>query len=117
MNAQDSSWSTRLRDASRTESTCDLDQPSALTCQNRNPRFRAKPLKLFRAGEGNRTLVFSLEVGKFPQCFQKPFRHFAAFWAIEINTEFLFVGMAIATQAFILCSAVFADKDAIGRAL
>ena len=38
--------------------------------------------------------VFSLEVGKFPQCFQKPFRHFAAFWAIEIITEFLFVGMA-----------------------
>ena len=46
------------------------------------------------AGEGNRTLIFSLEVGKFPQCFQKPFRHFAAFRAIEIATEFLFVGMA-----------------------
>src|SRR5665213_1284389 len=61
INAQDSSWSNRLRDASRTESTCDLDQPSALTCQNRNPRFRAKSLKNFGAGEGNRTLVFSLE--------------------------------------------------------
>jgi hypothetical protein len=47
------------------------------------------------AGEGNRTLVFSLEVSGFSQCFQEPFRHFAAFWAIEITTEFLFVGMAI----------------------
>jgi hypothetical protein len=25
------------------------------------------------------------------------FRHFAAFWAIEITTEFLFVGMATTT--------------------
>jgi hypothetical protein len=33
-------------------------------------------------------------VSGFPQCFQKPFRHFPAFWAIEITTEFLFVGMA-----------------------
>jgi hypothetical protein len=24
--------------------------------------------------------------------FQEPFRHFSAFWAIEIATEFLFVG-------------------------
>jgi len=40
-----------------------------------------------------------LEVGKFLQCFQKPFRHFAAFWAIEITTEFLVVGMAKVTLA------------------
>ena len=46
------------------------------------------------AGGGNRTLVFSLEVNNFPQCFQQPFRHFAAVRAIEITTEFLFVGMA-----------------------
>ena len=39
-------------------------------------------------------VVLSLEVVKFQQRFQKPFRHFAAFWAIEITTEFLFVGMA-----------------------
>ena len=50
---------------------------------------------LVGAGEGNRTLVFSLEVGKFPQCFQKPFRNFAAFWRIEDTTEFLFVGIAM----------------------
>src|SRR6267378_6966941 len=55
------------------------------------------------AGEGNRTLVFSLEVSKFPQCFQEPFRHFAAFWAIEITTEFLLVGMAVATRLSELC--------------
>src|SRR5258705_4435678 len=48
------------------------------------------------AGEGNRTLVFSLEVSAFAQCFQKPFRHFAAFWAIETTMEFPFVGMAVA---------------------
>jgi hypothetical protein len=47
------------------------------------------------AGEGNRTLVFSLEVFEFLQCFQEPFRHIAAFWAIEITTEFLFVVMTI----------------------
>jgi hypothetical protein len=61
---------------------------------------RAEIAVLLRAqgglGEGNRTLVFSLEVGKFPQCFQEPFRHFSASWAIEMTTEFLFVGMAIA---------------------
>src|SRR5712664_3611924 len=49
------------------------------------------------AGEGNRTLVFSLEVSGISQCFQRPFRHFAAFWAIEITTELLFVGMAVAS--------------------
>ena len=38
----------------------------------------------------------------FLQCFQKPFRHFAAFWAIEITTEFLFVGMTIASPMRIL---------------
>ena len=37
------------------------------------------------------------EVGKFPQCSQKPFRYFAAFFTIEITTEFLFVGMATTT--------------------
>ncbi len=55
-------------------------------------------LKLLGAGEGNRTLVFSLEVSGILQCFQNPFRHFAAFWAIEITTEFLFVGMAGASS-------------------
>ena len=47
--------------------------------------------------KGNRTLVFSLEVSRFPQCFQEPLRHFVAFWAIEITREFLFVGMAVAS--------------------
>jgi hypothetical protein len=42
-------------------------------------------------------LVSRLEVFGISQCFQEPFRHFAAFWAIEITTEFLFVGMAMAT--------------------
>jgi hypothetical protein len=51
------------------------------------------------AGEGNRTLVFSLEGSEISQCFQEPFRHFAAFWPIEIPTEFLFVGMATTTEA------------------
>jgi len=37
------------------------------------------------------------EVSGFPQCLQEPFRYFAAFWAIEITTEFLFVGMATTT--------------------
>jgi hypothetical protein len=37
-------------------------------------------------------------------CFQELFRHFAAFSAIEIATEFLFVGMATTTKEFILCS-------------
>lgn len=36
---------------------------------------------------------------RFSRCFQQPFRHFAAFWAIEITTEFLFVGMAKVTLA------------------
>ena len=35
------------------------------------------------------------------QCFQEPFRHFAAFRAIEITTEFLFAGMAATTEALI----------------
>jgi hypothetical protein len=47
------------------------------------------------AGEENRPLVFSLEVSGFSQSFQEPFRHFVAFWAIEITREFLFVGMAV----------------------
>jgi hypothetical protein len=47
-------------------------------------------------------LVFSLEISRFPQCFQEPFRHFAAFWAIEIATEFLFVGMAITSPMRVL---------------
>jgi hypothetical protein len=38
-----------------------------------------------------------LEVSGFSQCFQEPFRHLTAFWAIEITTELLFVGMAVAT--------------------
>src|SRR4030081_2781777 len=62
-------------------------------------RIRAKSLESFGAGEGNRTLVVSLEVSGFSQCFQEPFRYFAAFWAIEITTEFLFVGMATTTLA------------------
>jgi hypothetical protein len=52
--------------------------------------------------KGNRTLVFSLEVSGISQCFQVPFRHFAAFWAIEITTEFLFVGMAVARPMRVL---------------
>jgi hypothetical protein len=40
-----------------------------------------------------------LEVSGFSRFFQQPFRHFAAFWAIEITTEFLFVGMAKVTLA------------------
>ena len=55
----------------------------------------AKSLKKLGAGEGNRTLVFSLEVFEFPQCFQRPFRHFAAYRAIEIATEFPVVGMVL----------------------
>ena len=55
---------------------------------------RPKALKTLKRSGGNRTLVFSLEVGQFPQCFQQPFRHFAAVRAIAITTEFLFVGMA-----------------------
>jgi hypothetical protein len=51
------------------------------------------------AGERNRTAVFSLEVSEISQCFQEPFRHFAAFWPIEITTEFLFVGMATTPEA------------------
>jgi hypothetical protein len=54
----------------------------------------AQAIENLGAGEGNRTLVFSLEISGFSQCFQELFRHFAAFWAIEITTEFLFVGMA-----------------------
>jgi hypothetical protein len=63
---------------------------------NEKRRRRQVP-ETIGAGEGNRTLVFSLEVGKFPQFFQEPFRHFAAFCAIEVTTEFLFVGMAATT--------------------
>jgi len=40
-----------------------------------------------------------LEVFGFSRFFQQPFRHFAPFWAIEITTEFLFVGMAKVTLA------------------
>src|SRR5258708_33241924 len=54
------------------------------------------------AGEGNRTLVFSLEVSGFSQCFQKPFRHFAAFWAIEITRDFFLVGMEVACPTLVL---------------
>jgi len=57
--------------------------------------------KILELVNRSRPLVFSLEVGKFPQCFQEPFRHFAAFWAIEITTEFLVVGMAKVTQCFL----------------
>src|SRR5260370_32446178 len=74
-----------------------------LTVVGMRSRIRAKLLKLFGAGEGNRTLVFSLEVSGFSQCFQKPFRHFSAFRAIEITTEFLFVGMAVASRVRVLC--------------
>jgi len=38
-----------------------------------------------------------LTAAHFPQFFQEPFRHFAAFCAIEVTTEFLFVGMAATT--------------------
>jgi hypothetical protein len=73
-----------------------------LTVVGMRLRIRAKLLELFGAGEGNRTLVVCLEVSGFLQCFQEPFRHFAAFWAIEITTEFLFVGMAIASPMRVL---------------
>ena len=66
-----------------------------LTVVGMKSRIRAKLLN--ERVIGNRTLVFSLEVSGFPQCFQEPFRHFAAFWAVEITTEFLFVGMATTT--------------------
>ncbi|QOZ44785.1 hypothetical protein XH89_15855 [Bradyrhizobium sp. CCBAU 53340] len=45
------------------------------------------------AGEGNRTLVFSLEVFEFPLRFQQTFRQFAAFLLVEITTDFVPVGM------------------------
>src|SRR6202022_4683528 len=40
------------------------------------------------AGEGNRTLVFSLEVSGFSQCFQEPFLHFAAFGRLRSLRNF-----------------------------
>jgi len=43
-----------------------------------------------------------LEVSRFSQCFQESVPHFAAFPAIEINMEFLFVGMAIASPVRVL---------------
>jgi hypothetical protein len=46
-------------------------------------------------GEGNRTLVFNLDIFEFPQCFQHPFRHFAGSSGDEITTGFLFVGMVL----------------------
>jgi len=61
----------------------------------------------------NRTLVFSLEVGKLLKCFQKPFRHFAAVWSIEITSEFLFVGIAagltssVGRSASVICKQHF----------
>ena len=55
----------------------------------------SKALKTLERGGGNRTLVFSLEVSEFLLCFEHPFRHSAAFRAIEITTEFLFVGMVL----------------------
>jgi hypothetical protein len=46
--------------------------------------------------------VFRLEVSGFSQGFQGPFRYFAAFWTIEITTEFLFVGIAPASPMRVL---------------
>jgi hypothetical protein len=43
-----------------------------------------------------------LEGSGISQCIQEPFRHFAAFQAIEITTEFLFVGMAVASAMRVL---------------
>jgi len=60
------------------------------------------------AGEGNRTLVFSLEVFEFLLRFQQAFRQFTAFLLVEITTEFLFVGMATTIQA-----SAFAPEAAI----
>ena len=77
--------------------------------RNHTPAFKTAYLSAFPtiqarfarngAGERNRTLVFSLEVSGFSQCFQEPFRHFSASWLIEIVTEFLFVGMTIAAPS------------------
>jgi hypothetical protein len=43
-----------------------------------------------------------LGVDQFPQCLYSPFRNFTAFWAIETTSEFLFVGMAIASPMRVL---------------
>jgi hypothetical protein len=40
------------------------------------------------AGEGNRTLVFSLEVSGFPECFQSPFRHLQLFGRLRSLQNF-----------------------------
>jgi hypothetical protein len=45
------------------------------------------------AGEGNRTLVFSLEVSEFRSRLQQAFLQFTAFLLVEIPTEFALVGM------------------------
>src|SRR4030088_766127 len=76
---------TRAREIKNAETLLRL----ALACRG-NPQPRDQ-------GEGDRTLVFSLEVSGFSQCFQEPFRHFSVFWAVEIATEFLFVRMAVAS--------------------
>ena len=55
-------------------------------------RICTKSLKLLRAGGGNRTLVFSLEVGKYYSVFKG--HSDRCFWPIEIITEFLVVRMA-----------------------
>jgi hypothetical protein len=55
---------------------------------------RVKVLKTLELMKGVAPLYSAWKFGKFPQCFQKPFRHFAALWAIEITREFRFVGMA-----------------------
>lgn len=67
--------------------------------------------------------AFSLEVSGFSQCFQEPFRHFTACWAIETSTEFLFVGMAIASPTRVLFTPLTpatsllhaTDQESIGR--
>jgi hypothetical protein len=56
-----------------------------------------------------------LEVSGFLQCFQEPFRHFAAFWAIEITTEFLFVGMAVTSPMRIFFTSLI-DQPFTGAA-
>jgi hypothetical protein len=63
-----------------------------LTAVEMRSRIRAK----FGGGEGNRTLVFSLEVLEFSHVFKGASDISQPFWAIEITTEFLFVRMAIA---------------------
>jgi hypothetical protein len=69
-------------------------RPLRRAAQNGGLKFRAKSLK--SRPERSRESNPRIQLGSLAilQCFQEPLRHFAAFRAIEITTEFLFVGMA-----------------------